>query len=160
MGKLLKAGAEARHFLSQFRSLTKMAELLDDVSGLENEVNTLEKRKEVSEEELSNLGPKLEKEREVLRGAIETVETEKQEAANIKARALATASAIVDKADQSVREQCEKDMGTLKAVQLQIRAEQTSFASWCKESETKKRKILADTSKLQQALDDLRAKLL
>ena len=60
MGKLLKAGAEARHFLSQFRSLIKVAELLDDVSGLDGEINTLEKRKKVAAEELAKLNKGLE----------------------------------------------------------------------------------------------------
>ncbi len=60
MGKLLKAGAEARHFLAQFRSLTKVAELLDDASGLDGEINTLEKRKKVAEEELAKFNKGLE----------------------------------------------------------------------------------------------------
>ena len=160
MGKLLKAGADARHFLSQFRSLTKMAELLDDVSGLENEVNILEKRRGVAEKELLDLGPKLDKERETLKELVETTEAEKLEAIGIKTKAAHAASIIISEANQSVREQCEKDMSDLKTIQLQIREEQVSFASWRKESETKKRKILTDTSRLQKALDDLRAKLL
>ena len=160
MGKLLKAGADARHFLSQFRSLARMAELVDDMSGLENEVTTLEKRKSVAEKELASMVPKLEAEQGILRSVMEATEAEKQEAANIKTRALAVASTITNEADQSVRKQCEKEMVTLKALQLNIREEQVSFDSWHKEAEGSKRKILNDTSKLQKALDDLRAKLL
>ena len=160
MGKLLKAGADARHFLSQFRSLTKMAELLDDVSGLENEVNILEKRKEAVEKELSDLVPKVEAENEILTSIMEATSDEAKAAAKIKINATRAAAVIIDEADQSVRKQCEKDMVTLKALQLKIREEQVSFDSWHKEAEGSKRKILNDTSKLQKALDDLRAKLL
>ena len=160
MGKLLKAGADARHFLSQFRSLTKMAELVDDMSGLENEVTTLEKRKEAVEKELLDLVPKVEAENEILTSIMEATSVEAKAAADIKTKAINTASAIINEADRSVREQCEREMSTLKALQLQIREEQISFDSWHKEAEGSKRKILNDTSKLQKALDDLRAKLL
>ena len=160
MGKLLKAGADARHFLSQFRSLARMAELVDDMSGLENEVTTLEKRKEVVEKVLLDLAPKLEAEQGILEAVNEKIEAAKLEAISIKTRAVAVASTITNEADQSVRKQCEKDMVTLKALQLNIREEQVSFDSWHKEAEGSKRKILNDTSKLQKALDDLRAKLL
>ena len=160
MGKLLKAGADARHFLSQFRSLTKMAELVDDMSGLENEVTTLEKRKGAVEKELLDLVPKLEAEDEILTSIMKATSDEAEAAAKIKTNATRAAAVIIDEADQSVREQCEKDMVTLKALQLQIREEQISFDSWNKEAEGSKRKILNDTSKLQKALDDLRAKLL
>ena len=160
MGKLLKAGADARHFLSQFRSLARMAELVDDMSGLENEVTTLEKRKEAVEKELLDLVPKLEAEDEILTSIMAATSDEAEAAAKIKTNATRAAAVIIDEADQSVREQCEKDMVTLKALQLQIREEQISFDSWHKEAEGSKRKILNDTSKLQKALDDLRAKLL
>ena len=160
MGKLLKAGADARHFLSQFRSLARMAELVDDMSGLENEVTTLEKRKEAVEKELLDLVPKVEAENEILTSIMEATSDEAKAADNIKANATRAAAVIIDEADQSVRKQCEKDMVTLKALQLKIREEQVSFDSWHKEAEGSKRKILNDTSKLQKALDDLRAKLL
>ena len=160
MGKLLKAGADARHFLSQFRSLAKMAELVDDMSGLENEVTVLEKRKEGAEKELSDLVPKVEAEQGILEAVKEKIEAAKLEAINIKLKAAAAASIITTEADRSVSAQCEKDMATLKALQLQIREEQVSFNSWHKEAEVAKRKILNDTSKLQKALAALRAKLL
>lgn len=60
MGKLLKAGADARHFLSQFRSMVKMADLVSDLSGLESEANIFEKRKVDAEVELSKLNEKSE----------------------------------------------------------------------------------------------------
>ena len=160
MGKLLKAGADARHFLSQFRSLARMAELVDDMSGLENEVTTLEKRKEAVEKELSDLVPKVKAENEILTSIMEATSDEAKAADNIKANAARAAAVIIDEADRSVSAQCDKDMATLKALQLQIREEQVSFDSWHKEAEDSKRKILNDTSKLQKALDDLRAKLL
>ena len=160
MGKLLKAGAEARHFLSQFRSLTKMAELLDDVSGLENEVTSLEKRKTVAEEELSDLGPKLKAEQDVFKSVIESTEAEREAAVLVKNTAISEASNIVSKANRSVSNQHKAEEEDLKALQLQLREEKASFKSWMVKANSSKDKILRDTSELQKALDNLRAKLL
>ena len=160
MGKLAKAGADARHFLSQFRSLEKMAELVDGLSGLESEVITLEKRKGIAEEELSILGPNLKTEQEVLRSVIENTEAEREAAVLVKNTAISTASDIVNKANESVNEKCEKEMADLRELKLQIKEEQASFTSWMRKAKSSKDKILRDTSELQKALDGLRAKLL
>lgn len=160
MGKLLKAGADARHFLSQFRSLTKMAELVDGLSGLDNEVLSLEKRKEVVEKELLVLESKLTAEQGILRNVMEATEAEEEKAVNVKSAAVRAATDITNAADQSVAKQHAKDMSSLKTIQLQAREEQISFDNWHKEAEKTKEEILRDTSKLKKALADLRAKLL
>lgn len=160
MGKLAKAGADARHFLTQFRGLTKMAELVDGLSGLESEVLALEKRKRVVEETLAALGPKLESERGVLKSVIENTEVEKEAAILVKNTALSEASIIVGKANGAVMDKHREEEADLKALQLQSEEEKSSFKSWMIKANSSKNKILRDTSELQKALDNLRAKLL
>ena len=120
MGKLLKAGAEARHFLSQFRSLTKMAELLSDLSGLDGEINALEKRKGIAEVALSKLKEEVE----------------------------------------LVNRQCVEEKENLGSLQIRIKEEKESFDSWMKGAKSSKERIINDTTRLQTALKELRAKLL
>ena len=120
MGKLLKAGADARHFLSQFRSMVKMAELVSDLSGLESEANIFEKRKVDAEVGLSKLNEK----------------------------------------SEFLNEQFEEVTSSLKALQLKYTEDKASFDTWAQGAKSSKERIIEDTSRLQKALNELRAKLL
>ncbi len=120
MGKLLKAGADARHFLSQFRSMVKMAELVSDLSGLESEANIFEKRKVDAEVELSKLNEK----------------------------------------SEGLNEQFESVTSDLKSLRLKYSEDKASFDNWAIGAKSSKERIIEDTSRLQKALNELRAKLL
>jgi len=160
MGKLTKAGAEARHFLSSFRTLIRMSEMVDELSGYESEAGVFAKEVKHSKAEIKRLKPELEKLRAGVKEAEKVIEASHAKAAHIQKLAQNDAGVIRASASDDLRIQQEQERQTLKGLQQLSADERTSFNAWRTAAEQTRAEIIAQTETLAEALQALRAKLL
>ena len=158
MGKLTKAGADARHFLTQFNSVKKMADLLNELSGLEGEVSQLEASKKKLTAERAKIKSALEQETARLVAEQAAVEGVKEATTLMLTTADKKASAILERANHTVAEQAEKELLDLHAAQAEWKTAQEVFTAWEIEALGRSAKLTADNQKLEKALENLRRK--
>ena len=160
MGKLTKAGAEARHFLSSFRTLIRMSEMVDELSGYESEAAVYAKEKKESAAEIAKLKPQLVKLRKQVKEAEATIEASHAKAAQVQKLAQNDAGVIRASASDDLRTQQEQERQTLAGLQKLSAEERSNFNTWRTAAEQTKQDILRQTETLTEALDAIRAKLL
>ena len=160
MGKLTKAGAEARHFLSHFRTLVRMSEMVDELSGYESEAGVYAKEIKAAKAELKKLQPQVEKLRHEVKEAEVVVEASHTKAARIQKLATDDAGRIRASANDDLRNQHQAEQRKLVEFLATAKVERDSFSTWLANAEEEKQALIAQTETLTAALDEIRAKLL